>query len=121
MSLHSDLLEQATFLVKREPRRPRQASLRRAISAAYYSLFHLLIFEASRVFVRNDDMIGMIARSYGHSALLRIAKSFARGDLPKNADFRGYATCLIRTHFSTTNRRFSPVFWASKVRDMRAN
>jgi len=40
---------------------------------------------------------------------------------PVYADFRGYATCLIRTHFSTTNRRFSQVFWASKVRDMRAD
>jgi hypothetical protein len=37
------------------------------------------------------------------------------------ADFRGHPTCLFRTHFSTTNRRFSPVFWASKVRDLRAN
>jgi len=43
MALADDLLEQAHHLAKREPKRPRQASLRRAVSTAYYSLVHLLI------------------------------------------------------------------------------
>jgi hypothetical protein len=47
MSLPADLLAQARRLVSLDPRRPRQASLRRAISTAYYALFHLLISEAS--------------------------------------------------------------------------
>lgn len=42
MGLPDDLLHQARRLATAEPKRPRQASLRRAISAAYYSLFHLL-------------------------------------------------------------------------------
>jgi uncharacterized protein (UPF0332 family) len=46
MAFADDLLEQAQHLAKREPKRPRQASLRRAISTAYYALFHLLITEA---------------------------------------------------------------------------
>jgi hypothetical protein len=46
MSLHDDLLEQAQHLANRERKQPRQASLRRAISSAYYALFHLLISEA---------------------------------------------------------------------------
>jgi len=57
--------------------------LRRAVSAAYYALFHLLIYEASRVFVKDGDTIGMIARSYGHGDMLKISQNFARGDLPK--------------------------------------
>src|SRR5687767_10606362 len=36
MSLHDDLRRQAWHLATREPRRPVQASLRRAVSAAYY-------------------------------------------------------------------------------------
>src|SRR5579871_634688 len=48
MALAGDLLEQAYHLAKREPKRPKQASLRRAISSAYYALFHLLISEATR-------------------------------------------------------------------------
>lgn len=42
-----DLLEQAQELASREKRKPRQASLRRAVSAAYYALFHLLTDEAA--------------------------------------------------------------------------
>ena len=42
MSLATDLLEQADHLARRERKRPKQASLRRAVSAAYYGLFHLL-------------------------------------------------------------------------------
>src|SRR5579863_5131621 len=48
MALASDLLEQAYHLARREPKRPRQASLRRAVSTSYYALFHLLISEATR-------------------------------------------------------------------------
>jgi len=47
MPLAWDLLEQAAFLAGRESARPKQASLRRAISAAYYALFHLLASEAA--------------------------------------------------------------------------
>jgi uncharacterized protein (UPF0332 family) len=46
MAFHDDLLEQAEHLAKRERNRPRQASLRRAVSSAYYALFHLLIAKA---------------------------------------------------------------------------
>jgi uncharacterized protein (UPF0332 family) len=42
MPFAHDLLEQSRHLASREPKRPRQASLRRAVSTAYYALFHLL-------------------------------------------------------------------------------
>ena len=48
MAFPGDLLEQAKHLSKRERRKPKQASLRRAVSTAYYALFHLLIEEATR-------------------------------------------------------------------------
>lgn len=37
-----DLIDIADELARREPGRPRQASLRRAVSSAYYGLFHAL-------------------------------------------------------------------------------
>ena len=46
MPFADDLLEQAHHLANREPEDPKQASLRRAVSTAYYGLFHLLINEA---------------------------------------------------------------------------
>lgn len=40
--IHDDLLEIAAQLARLETRRPKQASLRRAVSTAYYALFHAL-------------------------------------------------------------------------------
>jgi hypothetical protein len=47
MAYADDLLELAQQLANLEPTNPRQASLRRAVSTAYYGLFHLLISEAT--------------------------------------------------------------------------
>ena len=72
MSLHGDLLTQARFLVRREPRRPRQASLRRAVSAAYYALFHLLIHEATRMMVSGSSLGSLrtlVARAFAHATM----------------------------------------------------
>ena len=43
--LHDELLRQAFDLVHKNLSNPTQAGLRRAVSSAYYSLFHLLINE----------------------------------------------------------------------------
>src|SRR5882757_780670 len=47
MAYADDLLELARHLASLEPTNPGQASLRRAVSTAYYALFHLLISEAT--------------------------------------------------------------------------
>jgi uncharacterized protein (UPF0332 family) len=51
VSLHGDLIAQARHLSQKEPRRPKQASLRRAISTAYYGLFHCLLASAAASFL----------------------------------------------------------------------
>jgi hypothetical protein len=66
MRLPEGLLEQAQHLVKREPKRPKQASLRRAISSAYYALFHLLISEAILNWKRAEDRVEL-ARMFEHT------------------------------------------------------
>ena len=68
MALHDDMLEQARHLATRERRRPRQASLRRAISAAYYALFHLLISEAVSKW-KIADHRPKLARMFEHSRM----------------------------------------------------
>ena len=45
MALPEDLIEQASFLCEREE--PTQADFRRAVSASYYALFHLLTLDAA--------------------------------------------------------------------------
>jgi len=68
MPFADDLLEQAYHLAKRERKHPKQASLRRAVSTAYYALFHLLIDEA----VGNWGIVrqrSILARTFDHGKM----------------------------------------------------
>ena len=56
-----------------DPMKPKQASLRRAIAAAYYSIFHLLIDEAARRISANAALQTIIARSFAHKNLKEAA------------------------------------------------
>ena len=74
MSLATDLLDQASILSGLDPMEPKQASLRRAISAAYYSLFHLLIDDGARRVTANP--------------LIRVCNTFVdRQSLRHSADY----------------------------------
>ena len=68
MAFPEDLLEQAQHLARREPKRPKQASLRRAVSAAYYALFHLLIAEATRNWKRAAQRHSL-GRAFDHGQM----------------------------------------------------
>lgn len=68
MAFAGDLLEQARHLPRREKKRPKQASLRRAVSTAYYSLFHLLIAEAVANWRRSDQRAAL-ARVFEHGKM----------------------------------------------------
>ena len=99
MSLATDLLEQADHLAHRERKRPKQASLRRAISAAYYSLFHLLLEEAAKRLVSDTDLRCLVSRAFSHGEMAKAAKSFASGgSLPAHvtAAFAGTVPVEIR-------------------------
>lgn len=71
MALHDDLLEQAWHLAKREPKRPKQASLRRALSAGYYALFHLLIAETTKNWRRVEER-PTLARMFEHGVMAKV-------------------------------------------------
>lgn len=77
MSLSSDLLSQARTLINQEPKRPKQASLRRAISAAYYSLFHLLAEAAASAMlggVDAADLRAIMRRAFQHTSMKKAAQ-----------------------------------------------
>lgn len=79
------LLEQARHLANRERLRPRQVSLRRAVSTAYYALFHLLIRDATRLLARASDarLRLLIPRAFKHEEMGAACRTFAsRGDMP---------------------------------------
>lgn len=68
--MHDDLLEIAEELARREPAgRPKQASLRRAISTAYYALFHALAHMCANELVGKTkpwDVFAPIYRTLDH-------------------------------------------------------
>ncbi len=82
MSLADDLLEQARHLAVRERTRPRQASLRRAVSAAYYALFHLLVAEESAVIGQPKPIAlrRQIGRAFGHADMKSACRQFSGRD-----------------------------------------
>lgn len=68
-----DLFKQADALVAQG----RQADLRRAISAAYYGLFHFVLTEAADMVVGNADQssarYSLVYRSVDHKRLLQLS------------------------------------------------
>ena len=87
MSLPRDLLAQARLLATKESSRPKQARLRRAVSAAYYALFHLLVSDAVRRLLAGSDREALrncLSRAFDHAVMKRVARQFAqRGLSPK--------------------------------------
>lgn len=81
MALHHDLLEQAAHLVTRETRKPRQASLRRGISAAYYALFHLLVADGARRLAPSvpAGLRPLVQRAFNHGDMRAVCRGFADG------------------------------------------
>ena len=87
MSLPRDLLAQARLLATKEKSRPRQASLRRSVSASYYAVFHLLVDAAARRLVvgnGREALRNCLVRAFDHGVMKRVARQFAeRGLSPK--------------------------------------
>ena len=54
MDFAQELLELAKGLADLHPEKAHQASLRRAVSTAYYAIFHLLISEATSNWARPE-------------------------------------------------------------------
>jgi len=77
VTLAADLLKQADRLITFEPKRPKQASLRRSISSAYYSLFHLLIYDGAKVITAKPALRPHVARAFQHGELKKVANAIS--------------------------------------------
>jgi uncharacterized protein (UPF0332 family) len=65
MRFAEQLLDQAQLLAKIDKTRPRQASLRRSISTAYYALFHFLTMNAAGNW-KKPRQRAALARAFDH-------------------------------------------------------
>lgn len=84
MSLHDDLLRQAEKLAVTDPRRPRQASLRRAVSAAYYAVFHKLVDQGTGFLISRRQRTALracLARAFAHGNMKHVAQQFAADNI----------------------------------------
>ena len=80
MAFAHDLLEQARHLASPEPMRPRQASLRRTISTAYYALFHLLTTAAVMNW-RTPRHRAQLARAFEHRRMNEACSKWTRTEV----------------------------------------
>lgn len=75
VALHMQLLQQAEQ--QSHEKSPSDAVVRRAISTAYYALFHAITFHASAMFRPEYGNASLaIRRVYSHSAMKQSCKSF---------------------------------------------
>jgi len=83
--VHEDLFTQAERLARLDPRKPKQANLRRAVSAAYYAVFHCLVHEACCVLIGTQHSQAayrhVLGRAFAHSVMKLACTSYAGGTL----------------------------------------
>ena len=87
MSLAEELLAQSRFLANLDPHNPTQANLRRAVSSAYYAVFHLFSAEVAAQIspVGPSGLRVRTQRALTHNTMYKAAESFSQaGVRPRN-------------------------------------
>lgn len=83
--MHEHLFAQARALATLDPGKPRQVNLRRAVSAAYYALFHALVDEACRLILGGSHAEApfrhALGRAFTHGAMKQSCAAFGGGTL----------------------------------------
>jgi uncharacterized protein (UPF0332 family) len=82
MSLADELLETANYLLRQNNRNPSDAAIRRAISTAYYALFHRLIESATASVLGMPDQQQAVARSFDHGKMRRVCEAVTAKTVP---------------------------------------
>ncbi len=90
--MYNNLIGLAKTIAELDPKKPRQANLRRAVSTAYYALFHYLVDEVccAQIGTQNSqkEHRHALARAFAHSSMKDACISFAGGTL-KEAIIKG--------------------------------
>jgi uncharacterized protein (UPF0332 family) len=82
MAYHDDLIQHAIFLSELNlPAEPKQVDLRRAVSAAYYGLFHLFTTEAAQNW-KHPGQRNRFAIMYGHGRMKACSLRISSRPLP---------------------------------------
>ncbi|MBK9261423.1 MAG: hypothetical protein IPM54_16660 [Polyangiaceae bacterium] len=88
MPLHEQLLVQAEHLVTKDKNpNPPRASLRRAVSTAYYALFHLLVYASASCLAGGSErkkLRNLLSRAFEHAEMKSVCTAFKSGTLNAN-------------------------------------
>lgn len=102
--LYRQLLADAYRLARLDPLRPKQGNLRRAVSSAYYSMFHFLVDHSCRSLLGSGNerrrYREIMARAFEHDVMVSVCKAFAGTTLPKAIHDRLPATFTIHRDLS---------------------
>jgi hypothetical protein len=86
--VHEELFAQARTLALLDPRKPRQANLRRSVSSAYYAVFHFLVEEACCIQFGTQHVQApfryALGRAFTHSIMKEACTSFGGGTLKES-------------------------------------
>ncbi len=89
VSLHSELLKQARFLARKEPKQPTQDSLRGSVSASWYALFHPLVDESNRLILSGRGR-GPLRNGLGREPFIIPRRSRRSSPSPGSGSLRSY-------------------------------
>lgn len=108
---------------------PRQADLRRAISSAYYGVFHAILTEAADTFVgttqRHSTRYELVYRSIDHRVLRNLCEVVLKDTLPDKfkkfeprggfgTDLRALATAVVELQEKRIAADYDPQFRARR-------
>ena len=84
-------MDQAKMLANKEPLHSKQASLRRAVSTAYYAIFHLMMEDAANALAPPlpQGLRSEIKRSFAHSQIKTACKEFLEANTIKSKNIAG--------------------------------
>jgi uncharacterized protein (UPF0332 family) len=80
-AFHAQLIEQAEHLAQKESRRPKQASIRRSVSASYYAVFHCLNGEFTSLYPPSS--LAVTCRQLNHVTAKIVAGEVKKGGKPE--------------------------------------
>lgn len=94
MAYHEDLIDHAILLSELNlPNDPKQVDLRRAVSAAYYALFHLLTTEAAQNW-KHQSQRSRFARMFEHGRMKTCSSKVSSRPIPTDPAEAAIATNL---------------------------
>ena len=80
----ANLLTLSRTMLTLDATKPKQETLRRAISTAYYALFNLLLDGGCRQVATAPSLRDLVRRGFGHGEMKKVARVFQGGTLPKH-------------------------------------